>query len=190
MSAQERLLKDSPTLEKLYDAECVLEIEPAIARGFIVLLGGASERRSSSSSGGKATGANNNNNNNNNNNEADLNLAFLAITQGNVVDACFGVPISGSRKDNSPASAKAKTGKELIDDAAISSDPVRQIAVNKYREAFREAIACENKIRNLNCFVRCFRYKKLRGKSEKKLHDIFSELAKAIDETKGTTTSS
>ena len=167
MSSQERLLKDSPTLEKLYDEECVLEIDPSIAHGFIVLLGGANDPKS----GRDAAAA-----------EADLNLAFMAITQGNVVDACFGVPISGSRKDKSPASTKAKTCKELLDDAALSRDPIRQVAVDKYCEAFKEVIAYHERMSKVNCIIRCFRYKKLRRKSKKSLHDTFSELAKAIDE--------
>jgi hypothetical protein len=62
-------------------------------------------------------------------------LAFMALTEGNVVDACFGVSNYQSRGDDNKGAAFARKAKALIGQAADSSDGVKTLAVDTYRSS-------------------------------------------------------
>eukprot|EP00339_Tiarina_fusa_P024618 CAMPEP_0117077922 /NCGR_PEP_ID=MMETSP0472-20121206/54930_1 /TAXON_ID=693140 ORGANISM="Tiarina fusus, Strain LIS" /NCGR_SAMPLE_ID=MMETSP0472 /ASSEMBLY_ACC=CAM_ASM_000603 /LENGTH=161 /DNA_ID=CAMNT_0004804431 /DNA_START=206 /DNA_END=691 /DNA_ORIENTATION=+ len=161
MSSKDHLLKESKFLDKLYDAESMMLIKGSVASGFIVLLGGGDKRKGST---------------------ADLSLAFLALTQGNVLEACFGVA-NPSRREDTPASRAARDAKLMLDDCA-ATDAFRRGAVQAYCDAFQLVVIHQDQMGRLNCITRCFRAKKIRKKTERNLREAFMGLAKACSESR------
>mmetsp|Transcript_8365 Transcript_8365/g.20128 ORF Transcript_8365/g.20128 Transcript_8365/m.20128 type:complete len:164 (-) Transcript_8365:134-625(-) len=160
MPSNELLLREKDILDKLYDAESMMEIEKSVAQGYITLLGGNCA-------------------------DADPALSFLALTQGNVIDACFGVSSASiSRGEVTPNMQSARTAKALLDECALNStrEQFQQLAVTSYKNAFEEVVAHNQRRSKLNCITRCCRPKKVRKKAEQQLKAAFLELAKAVGE--------
>ena len=162
MTSTDALLQESRTLQKLYDAECMMSISQTIAQGYLVLLGGVEEAPKGAP-------------------PKDISLAFMALAHGNVLDACFGVH-NASRREETPATRAARQAKELIDEYGNSSDSFRAAAVQAYANAFQAVIAYRQKYDRLNCITRCFHAKSLRLKCERELRESFLNLAKSIGE--------
>lgn len=163
------LLQESQTLEKLYDAECIMSISATVAQGYLVLLGGVEEPGKTPATATATATANN-----------EVSLAFMALAHGNVLDACFGVQ-NASRRQDTPAFRAAREAKQMIEEHG-TSDTFRLVAVQAYANAFRAVIAYRNKYDKLNCITRCFRTKKLQAKCEKDLREAFWKLAKSVAE--------
>jgi hypothetical protein len=163
MTSADGLLQETQTLQKLYDAECMMSINETIAQGYLVLLGGADS--------GKANG----------DQPKDISLAFMALAHGNVLDACFGVHTVG-RREETPATRAAREAKQTIEECGGASDSFRVGAVEAYTEAFVAVIEYRKKYDRLNCITRCFRANKLRVSCETKLRESFLNLAKALAE--------
>ena len=161
------LEREQKILSKLYDAEAMMSIKANVASGFIVLLGGVELVQNKPKSKTQK--------------EADISLGFLALTQGNVLDACFGVT-NPNRREDTPATRSAKEAKELLDESA-SSDLFRQTAVKSYLEAFRIVVDHHEKMNKLNCITACFRSKKIRRNTERELAGAFLRLGKAVGES-------
>jgi hypothetical protein len=166
ISSKDALLEENKVIGKLYDSESMLAINHSVASGFVVLLGGIEDAKGKSDR----------------KKDAGISLGFLALTQGNVLDACFGV-VNPSRREDTPASRSTREGKELLDDAALASDSIRGVAVEAYCAAFQVTINYNDKMGRLNCITRCFKSKKIRSKAEKSLRAAFMDLAEAIAET-------
>lgn len=166
MSSKDALLEENKVIGKLYDSESMLAINNSVASGFVVLLGGIEVAKGKS----------------NRKKDAETSLGFMALTQGNVLDACFGV-VNPSRREDTPASRSTREGKEILDDAALVSDSIRGVAVEAYCKAFLVTINYHDKMDRLNCITRCFKSKKIRSKAEKSLRATFKDLAEAIAET-------
>ena len=170
MPSTELLLRENEILEQLYDSDSMLSISKSIAQGYITLLGGGA-----AGAGGHA--------------DADLSLSFSALTQGNVLDACFGVVAVGGRGEITPAVQSARTAKSLLSNCCISTatsneEQFQRLAVNSYCSAFQECVTYQEKIHKMNYCLRCFFGKKKRKKAEKQLRVAFLELAKVIGETR------
>lgn len=161
MTSTDALLQESRTLQKLYDAECMMSISYSIAHGYLVLLGGVEESPKGAT-------------------PKDISLAFMALAHGNVLDACFGVE-NASRREDTPATRAARQAKDLLEEYG-SSDSFRAAAVQAYSNAFQAVIAYRQKHDKLNCITRCFRAKALRLKCERELRESFLNLAKSIGE--------
>ena len=162
MPSKDALLPDhSSVLGRLYDPEAMLSIKPAVAQGFISLLGDAQD-----SQGKKAR------------KQADLSLSFLALTEGNVLEACHGV-VNASRRENTSATRAVRAGKDLLGDIALANDSFPRIAVEAYCEAFHVVVNYDEDLRNLNCITRCFRKKSITKKAEKSLRSAFVKIAEA-----------
>lgn len=161
-TSKDPLLKASDLLDKLYDPDAMMLIKRPVADGYLVLLGGGKAAK------GKK--------------KDDVSLAFMALTAGNVLDACFGV-VNPARKDDTPAYRAAKEGKELLDECA-TTDKFRVKAVQAYRGAFEVIIDYKGEMDRMNCIIRCFRAKKLRKRCERNLVANFSDLGKSIGESR------
>jgi hypothetical protein len=159
------LLKASDVLDKLYDPDSMMSLKPSITDGYLVLLGGGRAKKKKKGSGKK-----------------DVSLEFMALTQGNVLEACFGV-VNPSRKDDTPAYRAAREAKELLDECA-TTDKIRRTAVGAYCDAFQLIVDYRGEMDRLNCITKCFRAKKIRKKTERNLVAAFSELAKAVGESR------
>eukprot|EP00934_Nitzschia_sp_Nitz4_P003976 Nitzschia sp. Nitz4//scaffold182_size44100//34188//34688//NITZ4_007259-RA/size44100-processed-gene-0.44-mRNA-1//1//CDS//3329539580//3966//frame0 len=164
MSSSDALLRENKLLGKLYDAEALMSVDASVANGFVVLLTSPGQNT--------ATGTSDQ--------PRDVSLAFMALVQGNVLEACFGV-LHPSRREDTPASRSSREGKELLEECD-STDTFRQCAVDAYRTAFLAVVNYRTKYDRLNCLTRCFRAKKLQRQCETELHEAFLNLAKAIAE--------
>lgn len=141
----------------------MMDIKRNVAAGFVILLNGPQTSSDAS-----------------NENEG-LPLAFMSLTSGNVLDACFGV-VNPSHRDDTPARRSARDAKALLDDRD-TTDSFRLIAVNSYCEGFKAVINYKEKMDKLNCFIKCFRSKKIRADSEQKVRRAFSPLVTALEES-------
>jgi hypothetical protein len=162
-TSADRLLSKEKLHAKLYDVGSMMELHQSVASGFIVLL-----------NGGPASTTNNEN-------EGTLPLAFMSLTSGNVIDACFGVK-NPSKRDDTPTRRSAREAKMLIDEHD-TTDSFRQIAVSAYCEAFKAVIIYNEQMNKLNCFTRCFRSKKIRSENEEKIRSAFDSLVVAIGDS-------
>mmetsp|Transcript_12469 Transcript_12469/g.26396 ORF Transcript_12469/g.26396 Transcript_12469/m.26396 type:complete len:177 (+) Transcript_12469:266-796(+) len=174
MASSKNLLTKEKLHAKLYDAECMLEIKGSVASGFIVLLNGAppspktkKDKKKSKKKSEKENDA--------------VTLAFMSLTSGNVVDACFGV-VNPSRKDETPARRSAKEAKGLLD-TADTTDSFRQIAVTAYCDAFKAVVTYNAEMDKLNCITKCFRSKKIRTQAAKNIENAFGALVLAMKDT-------
>jgi hypothetical protein len=110
--------------------------------------------------------------------ESAVTLGFLALTEGNTVDACFGVS-SISNKD-ARGKMMAKEVKQRLVAAADSNDAIRRLAVLTYQQAFRTVVGFHHEAKKLNCFTRCFCYGKLQRKTLARLKENFAHLEEAV----------
>jgi hypothetical protein len=188
MSASDRLLPaQEKVYAKLYDVDSMLAIDGSVASGFVVLLNnGASTSTSSSSSSSSPTSNGKKKKKNKRSqglDETDNGLAFMALTSGNVLDACFGVKNpSARRREETPSTRKAQAAKDMLDECA-GTDAFRSTAVEAYCDAFQTIVDHYKEMGKLNCVTRCFRANKIRRQTETNLRSAFSNLAKAVAET-------
>lgn len=167
----------SESLPPLYDAASMLEMDAEVARGFIVLLGGevpmdGRRRRTNNASPQELVASLD---------DSALTLGFLALTQGNTVDACLGV--SGVSSRDSKGRQCARKVKELLADAADSNADLQRMAVGAYQEAFHVIFNFAKRAGRLNFFTRCFCYRRFRDEAEMDLKAAFQHLDEAIQAT-------
>jgi len=165
MTSTDRLLTKEKLHAKLYDVGSMMEMDRSVATGFVILLNGGLPSSKCSSEM---------KNSNRNNENKGLPLAFMSLTSGNVIDACFGVK-NPSLRDDTPARRSAQEAKELLDNRD-TTDCFRQIAVSAYCEAFGTVINYNEQMDKLSCFTKCFRSKKIRDETEEKIRAAFASL--------------
>jgi hypothetical protein len=155
----------------LYDTAVMLEMKPSLAQGYLTLLEGTCEqpKQSKSKNKKKSKAAR----------EDALALAFGALTDGNVIDAVFGMN-SIAAKENAYASALIKQAKEALDDADLRNDNVRAVAVEAYKNGFQTIIEMNKSLDKLNFFTVCFLEKKIRNKAISQLAIVFQPLEQLI----------
>ena len=134
----------------LYDQTAMWEIKSHIADGYVSLL-----------------------------KTDDKELAFFALTQGNVVDACFGISSFAKDRDHKGA-AFARKAKGLIDQAADTSEGVKKTAVETYRKAFETLIQTHDKKKKIFFLFRCFFSGGIQKRGQKAIEDAFLPLEEAI----------
>jgi len=167
MTSADHLLRKT----KLYDVESMMNLEKSVANGFVILLKGGEPSRGSKKKKSEKK----------NDNGSDA-LAFLALTSGNVIDACFGVINPNIRKE-SPARRSAQEAKVLLEECD-TTDSFRQTAVDAYGDAFEVIITYNDRMNKLNCLTRCFRSREIRRQTEEKIHTAFASLLKAVEESR------
>mmetsp|Transcript_14287 Transcript_14287/g.18020 ORF Transcript_14287/g.18020 Transcript_14287/m.18020 type:complete len:208 (+) Transcript_14287:94-717(+) len=188
--------KHRPSKLMLYEVDSTLEIGSSIAMGFLVLLTSGKEgrynpdaakhKKSSCCAGGTLPDTSEHTTEGNEVEKAsaeELSLAFASLTDGNMIDACFGInPMGGSRYDDASkyATQSSKTAKETLRNAADGNDDVKRLAVEAYVKCFRTVVDYNDEIVSLNFVSFCFKSQKLREDAEKKLIDSFEDLYDAL----------
>lgn len=155
MSSKPLVVSDSAM--PLYSASCVLSISADVAQGFVILLTGGPVKKDDKE-------------------ESTITLGFLAITEGNVVDACFGVETN--RK--SGARRQAQGVKQHLAMAADDAPGLPKVAVEAYRNAF---IICQEfhaSVGKLQWWNFCFHYAKLQHDAEMRLKEAFAPLEETL----------
>jgi len=177
MASADPLLTKDQLHAKLYDVESMMIIKGSVANGFIVLLQGSPPSTNSNES------RKNRNNKKSNlkineNNDGDDALAFMALTSGNVLNACFGVA-NTTRRDNISSSRSVDEAKNLLADRD-TTDSFRRTAVTAYFDAFQVIVVYHDQMNKLNFLTRCFRSGKIRRQTEVDLRTAFSPLITII----------
>eukprot|EP00542_Grammatophora_oceanica_P022733 CAMPEP_0194027172 /NCGR_PEP_ID=MMETSP0009_2-20130614/1371_1 /TAXON_ID=210454 /ORGANISM="Grammatophora oceanica, Strain CCMP 410" /LENGTH=200 /DNA_ID=CAMNT_0038666139 /DNA_START=200 /DNA_END=803 /DNA_ORIENTATION=+ len=113
---------------RLYDPESTIAIPTDVLQGYLILL------------------------NPDNHADPDTNLSFAALTDGNVVDACFD---AHHQRQGSPAYRASRAAKGSLAAASDSSEGVSKLAVETYRNAFRIVLGHQDRLRKTFVLVRC-----------------------------------
>lgn len=168
------LLQNSgKSLPPLYDSESLLHMDGEVARGFIVLLGGTVVERNQKLSAPKISPSDID--------ETAASLGFLALTEGNTIDAAFGV---NNITTDQQGKKCAQQVKGLLADAVDSNESIERLAVITYQGAYRIVYAFCDKKRRMNIFTRCFCFRKVHMKAEQALEDNFQHLEEALQATR------
>lgn len=114
--------------------------------------------------------------------ENNLSLAFIALTDGNVVDACFGVGGCG-RNGSTQAKNIIREAKNLLRNAGDSSESIKHLAVGAYGRSFDAVIEYRKNIAMKNRFGSCSKAKTIRKAAEENLSDAFVPLLEALELT-------
>ena len=171
MASADPLLTKEQLHAKLYDIESMMAIEGSIANGFMVLLkGGLPHTNRYDKKSDMKIDENNNDH---------YTLAFMALTSGNVLDACFGV-VNTTRRENSLSTRSADEAKNLLADRD-TTDSFRITAVTAYFDAFQVIVLYHDQMVKLNFLTRCFRSGRIRRQTEVDLRIAFSPLITTIE---------
>eukprot|EP00567_Pseudictyota_dubia_P013062 CAMPEP_0197435926 /NCGR_PEP_ID=MMETSP1175-20131217/3420_1 /TAXON_ID=1003142 /ORGANISM="Triceratium dubium, Strain CCMP147" /LENGTH=219 /DNA_ID=CAMNT_0042965075 /DNA_START=120 /DNA_END=779 /DNA_ORIENTATION=- len=187
---------------RLYDSVSTLLIKKEVAEGYLVLLSGGlltaatlEERRKSaakkkklskSSSEGESPGESSSQ-------RRDIvvtpdeaiQLAFISITDGNVVDSTLGVQTTGGTKRSKDTSSYAfkecQEVKNALRDAAESSDSLPRLAVETYQGCFEIVIDYHEKIEDLGLITYCYKHQAIEKGALEDLEEAFGALLEAVD---------
>lgn len=164
----------------LYDPVCMLDISREVASGYLILLMGGPDKTPSPQKKrrGKRDRASATTAASDEINDDTLNLSFVALTDGNVVNACFGAP---SQPSSSPSYQMARNAKAALAHASDSSDSVRMLAVQSYASAFRVVMDYNDQIAKLSPCSRCLKEAAIRKAAELDLRASFRTLSEAVD---------
>jgi hypothetical protein len=145
----------------LYDMTALLDIAPHVAQGYVSLLTPTLAGKNAADQ------------------ENAYTLAFLALTEGNVVDACFGISNYTTNSDHK-GTAFARRAKNLIGLAGDVSDNVQTLAVDTYRQAFEAVLEMYNHRRQVFFLWRCFLIGGIQRRGREKITKAFTRLEEAL----------
>lgn len=148
---------------QLYDPASLMEMDLARAQGYAILLQGSAEPPRPGGTPSKQT----------------ILLAFSALTDGNVIDACFGT--LQPKEASEQALRKVKDVKRILGDASDTRN-FPAVAVKAYSGAFRVVLKYKTAANKLNFITRCFFYSGIKKTAIQELAESFAELQKVISE--------
>lgn len=154
----------------LYDPTAMLELPSAFCQGYITLLSaGKTSEQPQTKEVNEST-------------YSHIELAYAAILDGNVIDACFGVRVSS--KKNASTEKRIKEVKEMIDELVNKSmddeDKLEEIVVFAYLSAFQSIVQMHLKLTQLNLIMKCFCAKRVRNRTLRTLQMCFLPLQQHI----------
>lgn len=186
----------------LIDPDSTLEIPKDVADGFLILLSsgiksfnaikvqkeGEKKAKKSSAGSGEATAQSplpdDSGTEMTSEELSAIQLAFAALTDGNVIEATFGVESTGGLKRHKNTSEvaynAARSAKQAIMDAAIPSDSIRRLAVETYIKAFEIVVTYHINLSTVGFITWCVKHQKFRDTAADELMSIFEPLAEAI----------
>ena len=173
--------KGSDSRLRLYEPDATLDISRQMAEGFIILLTGGKENAQKKEKKGKKLAAKKIE-------SSDSTLAFIAITDGNVIDACFGngptggLKFSGSEYAVKSASNTKSRIRNVVEDAPPSlADRTKDLTINSYTKCFQIVVSYHDEVKAASFLSWCFKAKKKRKKAEKSLENCFKELSDLLN---------
>jgi hypothetical protein len=187
-SAASRINESVP----LYDYESTLNITRDIADGFLIFLSGGSNsaklmKKQSSKKKPKSErnkALSKSDSAQQQMSDSDILLAFAAITDGNILDATFGVHTCGGIKRHKDTSEiaynRARAAKDALREAADSSEEIRRLAVVTYCRCFENVISYHHGLDELNLLSWCYKHQKVYDKARVDLKETFNGLSEAV----------
>mmetsp|Transcript_24921 Transcript_24921/g.30634 ORF Transcript_24921/g.30634 Transcript_24921/m.30634 type:complete len:253 (+) Transcript_24921:433-1191(+) len=199
-----------PTIVMMYDAESVLEIPRDVADGYLILLSGGLNSAKVVASHKQQTNKINNNNTTTTTSSGEstaqqtssnpatdtqaqpqspeqlsaLSLAFTALTDGNVIEAVFGVQSTGGIKRNKHTSQQAynaaRNAKQALMEAACTSESIRLVAVETYIKCFEIIVKYHLEMDSIGLWSWCVKHQKLREDATRNLNEAFRPLHEGV----------
>eukprot|EP00979_Chaetoceros_neogracilis_P002025 scaffold361_cov265-Chaetoceros_neogracile.AAC.35 len=174
-------------LVPLLDIESAVEIPKDVADGYIILLSGGSLsarmikekklNKGKKTKVGKSTAASLID-------ESAVDFAFAALTDGNVIEAVFGVESNGGLKRSKNTSEfaynAARNAKQAIMDASIPTESVKKLAVETYIRLFEIIIGFHLDLENIGFITWCVKHQKVEISAIKEIHQAFVALNEVI----------
>jgi hypothetical protein len=179
----------------LYNADAALLIPKNVADGYLILLSGglksakavANQRNkndaSDPSSGGESTAQSYDSRRLSADERSAISLAFAALTDGNVIEAMFGVESNGGirGKNTSQVAFNAvKDAKQALIDASSSSESIKQLAVETYCKCFEVILQYHIGLESVGFIMYCIKQHKIRETAVEELTKAFQQLNEAV----------
>jgi len=152
MPSSTPLLSNTNVPPPLYDFDALLQLDASRAQGYLILL-----------TGGVAQDTN----------PSNLPLAFSALVDGNVVDACFGA--TDARNASDQVQAQVRAAKQALYNCERPA-----MAVTAYRQALVSVTQFRQEIDQLNFITKCFRYHGIVNQAKKAVAEAFAPLIEAL----------
>ena len=148
----------------LYDIASMLEMDASLAQGFLILLSGDAQEQPQKGPS-----------------QQTIMLGFAALTDGNVIDACFGVGPQRSSANATPqATTCIKNAKAALASAGDNSSKIPKLAVNTFSKAFRILLQYHQDVKKLNFITKCFKMGSLQASCQKEMEETFGALQEAV----------
>jgi hypothetical protein len=186
----------APPLVPLLDIEAALEIPKDVADGYLILLSGGNisaktikEKRQKDLKRSKSSPNDGGNTFHEKNQDTvsfvpDMNFAFATLSDGNVIDAAFGVESNGGLKRSKTTSEiafnAAKAAKQAIADASVSSEHIKKLAVETYIRLFEIIIQLHLDLENIGFITWCVKHQKIQERAIQEIKHVFGPLNEAI----------
>jgi hypothetical protein len=171
------LTLSSSSIVPLYDPACMLLMDKQLARGYITLLSGKAPPPEQAKSPCGSKKKNKNEQPQQHVAEDAVTLGFIAVTDGNVIEACFGIK---QRDKDNRAQKTVLIVKDLLREASHVSDAIPQLAVEAYWNAFGIVVELHQQVDKLNFVTRCLFYPGLVKKALADLKTAFGPLEEAL----------
>mmetsp|Transcript_3947 Transcript_3947/g.5201 ORF Transcript_3947/g.5201 Transcript_3947/m.5201 type:complete len:185 (+) Transcript_3947:443-997(+) len=171
-------LVQDPAAIPFYDPQAMLTMEKSLAQGYITLL-----------TGGDPRGIENLRKNRMRRDAVDM--GFLALLEGNVLETCFAVgttPAGSKSRDAAVAAvpslakrtAVVRRVKSLLAEASDSTESICKMAVASYLRAFEIVVKVQEELDQLNFFTKCLFRGRIIRKAQADLEDTFARLQEAV----------
>jgi hypothetical protein len=153
-----------------YDLDCLINIPMDVAKGYIVILAGGIPKQSAVNSEGRVIKRPASKDP-----AGNIGLGFLALTEGNVIDRCFGLSTVTASRTSAGYKQVEKVKSSLIA-AADENEDIRRLAVETFQGCFEILLQYRRRLMRLNWFSRCFRYRGQLVRLKFNLDRLFEEL--------------
>jgi hypothetical protein len=107
----------------------------------------------------------------------DQTLAFMALTDGNVVDAFVGAP---AQKREGARYLMARDAKLALSAASGVSERIPGLAVETYQKGILTSLDYQRSLKSVFFCCRCFVQGRFRRKAKRELKECFSMLQEAV----------
>lgn len=180
----------------LYNADAALSIPKNVADGYLILLSGGlksakavasrqhkDESSDPTSSGGESTAQSYDSRRLSADERSAISLAFAALTDGNVIEAMFGVESNGGirGKNTSQVAFNAvRDAKQALMDASSSSESIKQLAVETYCKCFEVILQYHLGLESVGFIMYCIKQHKIRETAVEDLEKAFQQLNEAV----------
>jgi hypothetical protein len=115
---------------------------------------------------------------------SDIQFAFATLSDGNVIDAAFGVESNGGLKRSKSTSEiafnAAKAAKQALAGACISSEHIKKLAVETYVRLFEIIIQFHLDLENIGFIAWCVKHQKIQGRAVAEIQQVFGPLNEAV----------
>ena len=184
---------------QLYNPDACLEISRDVADGFLILLSGGlrsarilkeqmpSKKKKKQggavdSTAGESTAQSPSTTEEEN--DSMVAFAFAALTEGNAVNAVFGVESNGGMKRGKNTSEQAfnaaNQAKAALMDASLSSDSICELAVETYAKCFEIIVNFGISLDKIGYISYCMKSQKVREEATQELQRVFDPLNEAV----------